>query len=366
MIDTRILNHVLGDENESLHILFYKDVVNQYALKIVSNQKNLIINSNDSIDMTLLYQKLSFYYPSTHSIQLLSISGSPITELISEEVQLSDLQTFDLKEQIVTIYIPPLLQKQGLIDFQELVAHLRSEDGCPWDREQTHKSLRTNLLEETYEVLTALDRDDCSGLEEELGDLLLQIMLHAQIATEEGRFNIEDVTAGIYDKLVYRHPHVFANSDVGGADEVIKNWEILKAAERKNKKKPKGMLSSIPKSMPALALAQDYQKRAARVGFDWRSIEPVKEKILEELDEVATAPNKEEIGKELGDVLFAMVNLVRWHGFDAESILREASARFADRFAFIEARVEEQGKTMNEFSLDQLDAFWDEAKANGK
>jgi tetrapyrrole methylase family protein/MazG family protein len=250
--------------------------------------------------------------------------------------------------------------------FMEMVAHLRSPEGCPWDREQTHQSLRTSLLEETYEVLSALDNQDPKSLREELGDLLLQIVLHAQIAMENGAFKMSDVFAGIYRKIVFRHPHVFTQQPAGSTQSVLRNWEKLKEIERKeNGGKGGGLLSGVPKIYPSLAQAQAYQERVKRVGFDWAKIDSVLEKVYEELDEVKNAEGTEELNAELGDLLFSVVNLVRWNKADAESVLREANQRFLQRFQFVEQKAGELGRQLGDMTLGEMDVLWDEAKENG-
>jgi tetrapyrrole methylase family protein/MazG family protein len=202
------------------------------------------------------------------------------------------------------------------------------------------------------------------GLKEELGDLLLQILLHAQIAVESGEFSMADVIEGINRKIVYRHPHVFGDVQVADANGVVQNWEKLKQQERTENgtEETKGLLDGIPVSFPALAQAQSIQDRAARVGFDWKEIEPVMDKVMEEYREVQEAPNAEERAKELGDLLFAVVNLVRWYKVDAESALRETNLKFRKRFAYIEKKSRETGKPMQEMTLDEMDVFWNEAK----
>ncbi len=238
------------------------------------------------------------------------------------------------------------------------------EDGCPWDKKQTHSSLRTYLLEETYEALDALDKNDIAGLKEELGDILLQILLHAQIAAEAGEFTMADVITSINRKIVYRHPHVFKDWVVDGEKDVIQNWESLKGQERlKNgDENKKGMLDGVPNSFPALAQAQAIQDRAARVGFDWPDIAPVMDKVLEELEEVRSAPTDEERAKELGDLLFAIVNLIRWYKVDSESALRLTNLKFRKRFAYIEEQARRSGKEMQKMTLAEMDEFWEQAK----
>lgn len=310
-------------------------------------------------------QTLLEVYHDEHPVRMIHAAGS-------KNAMIEDMPLFEIDRNrnigiLTSLYVEPLPSGTSFEEFQELIAHLRAPDGCPWDREQDHLTLRKHLLSETYEVLAALDEEDADHLCEELGDLLLQIVLHAQIANEYGEFGMKDVLKGIHDKIIRRHPHVFAQVEVDGVDDVLLNWEKIKAKERdkKDSKPENGILSGVPQNYPALAQSQEIQDRAARVGFDWDSIDPVLAKIFEELDEVKSAPDEIERSKELGDVLFAMVNLIRWYKQDAETVLREANIRFRRRFNFIEEAVKKTGKEMSQFSLTELDVFWDLAKKNG-
>jgi tetrapyrrole methylase family protein/MazG family protein len=198
---------------------------------------------------------------------------------------------------------------------------------------------------------------------EEFGDLLLQIVLNAQIASEEGEFGMQDVFKGIYDKIIRRHPHVFGETHVDGVGNVLKNWEKLKAEERLGSMEPeKGLLDGVPLALPALLQAQDYQDRAARVGFDWPEIEGVLEKIVEEIQEVRQAENVKELAGELGDLIFSLVNLARWKKIDAESALRGTNMRFRKRFAFVEAGAKKQARNLSDLTMDEMEALWREAK----
>lgn len=261
-----------------------------------------------------------------------------------------------------SLFVPPLATGASFEAFQEIVAHLRAPDGCPWDREQTHASLRTYLLEESYEALGAIDSGDTDAMREEFGDLLLQIMLNSQIANEAGDFNVNAVVKGIYDKIIRRHPHVFGEVQVDGVDGVLQNWEKLKEKERKDKKEKKGILGGVPAALPALTQAQEYQDRAARVGFDWPEIEGVLDKIREEIREVQEATEPDHVAEELGDLFFALVNLARWKKVDAESALRETNLKFKTRFAHIEAGAKKQERNLSDLSLDEMEALWQEAK----
>lgn len=300
-------------------------------------------------------------FPDTFPVMLVHSAGSQYMRV--EDIPLYAIDRSLAIGLLTTLYLPPLDKYSSFESFQDIVAHLRSPQGCPWDREQTHQSLRPNLLEETYEVLAALDEGNTRDLCEELGDLLLQIVLHVQIANEYGEFNMAEVLKGIHNKLVYRHPHVFGEIKVADQYEVIHNWEKLKEAERsKEKEHQEGILDGIAQALPALEQAQAYQKRVARVGFDWKNLAGVMDKVLEELQEVKSAKTQEQNSKEIGDLLFAVVNLVRWHDVDAESALRIANARFRQRFSYIEACARRQGRKLSELSFDEMDKLWNEAK----
>jgi tetrapyrrole methylase family protein/MazG family protein len=261
------------------------------------------------------------------------------------------------------LFVPPLGEGTSLEAFQEIVARLRAPDGCPWDREQTHKSLRNNLMEEAYEVLAAMDSGDPVKMVEEFGDLLLQIVLNAQIASEEGEFNMADVIKGIYDKIIHRHPHVFGDIPLEGIQGVLKNWENLKAAERADRhESERGLLDGVPLALPALSQAQEYQDRVARVGFNWKDIEGVLDKVLEEVQEVRAVSSQEQLVEEMGDLFFVLVNLARWKRLDAESALRETNLRFKRRFTLMEQGASKQNRKLSDFSASELDELWETAK----
>ena len=300
-------------------------------------------------------------YPQDHLVHLLHHVGSAGQFL--EELSLEMLDSSNHLAPNTTLYLPPLGPSTSLEAFQEIVAHLRAPDGCPWDREQTHQSLRPNLLEEAYELVAALDDNDPAAMTEEFGDLLLQIVLHAQIASEEGTFNFADIVHGIHTKIVRRHPHVFGDLTLEGADSVIKNWEKLKDEERKaNGDESKGLLDGIARAMPSLIQAQTFQKRVARVGFDWPSVQGVLDKISEEILEIENAPSLAERNDEFGDLLFALVNWARWFDIDAESALRSTNRRFRARFSHIEKIAQQQGRSIAELSLQEMENYWDHAK----
>jgi len=308
-------------------------------------------------------------YPETHLVTLVHAAGTERERIIT--IPLYELDRQPGIDHLTTLYLPPLAGAASLPALQETVAHLRAPDGCPWDREQTHLSLRPYLLEEAYEVLAALDAEDRRALIEELGDLLLQIVLHAQIAAEEGDFLMADVIRTIDAKLHRRHPHVFGAVTVSGVSEVLVNWEAIKRSERvhagdsapeKAGAQPKSILDGVPPAMPALARAQAIAERVARVGFDWPDVQGVLEKIAEEARELAAAASPEARAAELGDLLTAVVNLARWLDVDAESALRAANDRFCRRFRMVEQLAAQRGLELSALDIHALDALWEEAK----
>lgn len=242
----------------------------------------------------------------------------------------------------------------------EIMAKLRAPDGCPWDREQTYKDIAAHTLEETHEVLDAIDREDYKDLCEELGDLLLQVIFYAQIAAEEKRFTIDDVLDGISKKIIHRHPHVFGGEKVSGSDEVLKNWEILKKQEGK-----KSVIGGVPKSLPSLLKAFRLGEKTSRVGFDWDNAEGILEKVEEEareLHEATKSKDRDAIDCEFGDLLFTMANLGRFLNVDPEGSLRRATEKFMKRFKFIEDKVENSNMEMSKLKPEEWDKLWNEAK----
>jgi len=248
----------------------------------------------------------------------------------------------------------------------EIMARLRGPDGCPWDREQTFDSVKPYTLEETYEVLDAIDRRDWNDLSEELGDFLLQAVFYAQMAGEQNLFAIDDALDAINQKLIRRHPHVFADESAETAGDVKKIWGEVKAAEKKEKgKQADTLLSGVPRALPALVEAQQIASRAAGVGFDWENAEQVIDKLHEELAELNEARRNathDRLEDELGDMLFVIVNLARFVKVDPEQALRRTNAKFRERFGFIERKLSERGKSLQEATLDEMEALWQEAK----
>jgi MazG family protein len=243
-------------------------------------------------------------------------------------------------------------------DLLNIMQKLRSQEGCPWDREQNFNSLLPYLLEESYEYIDAVQSGNAKLMAEELGDLLLQVVFHAQIAKDEGKFAIEDVINEICEKMIRRHPHVFGSENLGTSKEVLKKWEEIKAAEKEGK--PQSAMDKVPRSMVALTRAQELSRRAAKVGFDWDNAKPVLEKIKEEVGEFeAEKDGSLEAEEEFGDILFALVNLARHKGINAETALARANAKFEKRFRQVEIMA---GGKPQDFTLEQLDEFWNKAK----
>ena len=250
-------------------------------------------------------------------------------------------------------------QFQTLVD---IVERLRAPGGCPWDREQTHESLKRNLVEEAYETMEAIDEGSPQLLAEELGDLLVQVAFHSDIAREAGEFEVSDVLTHINRKLVRRHPHVFSDTSVQDAREVERNWERIKAEEREAKGERQSVVDGLPRDLPALAYAQLIQDRAARSGFEWDEISGVLDKVSEEVEELRAAETTEERVHELGDLLFAMVNLARWLNIQAEDALRQGNRRFHWRYTKMEELASQRGQEFTQLSLDEKEELWQEAK----
>ena len=321
----------------------------------------VLLTGVDSRELALQVKKvLLVVYPQAHGVFV-------INEGKVKEERLGELGGGDFSNS-TCLYLPSLGEGTSFESFAEIVAHLRAPDGCPWDKEQTHQTLRTHLLEEAYETLTAMDENDPAGMQEEFGDLLLQILLNSQIAGETDEFSMTNVIKSIYDKIVRRHPHVFGDVKLDGVKGVLQNWEKLKEKERKDngvEKKQKGLLDGVPLALPALTQAQEYQDRAARVGFDWPEVEGVLDKIREEIEEIKLAQNIDEVTGELGDLFFVLVNLARWKKVDAESALRGTNLKFKKRFAHVEQSTKKHGRNLSDMTLAEMDILWNEAKKLG-
>ena len=310
-------------------------------------------------------------YPDEHPTVLLDGAGTGRERIL--ELPLYEIDRYDATP-LTSLYVSPMPVVSGFEGFQETIARLRSPEGCPWDREQTHQSLRTNLLEESYEVLAAIDENDPDSLREELGDLLLQVVLHAQIAVEEGEFRMAEVIAQIDAKLKRRHPHVWDNLEVEGVDEVISNWEVIKRRERAEKGTPeRSLLGGIPSALPALAQAAAYTDRAGRIGFDrvwargiWVTLgQPERERLAGLLDvlseAIADQPAPEAQVQLLGDILLVIADWARSVEIDPESALREANTRFARRFAVVESASRVSGESLEKIPVELIRKLWREA-----
>ncbi|MFN2271787.1 MAG: nucleoside triphosphate pyrophosphohydrolase [Anaerolineae bacterium] len=309
------------------------------------------------VKLTLMNQ-----YPDDHEVALVRAAGTPEEQVV--RLPLYELDRYDV-EHLTTLYVPSLPGVASFEGLQETMAQLRAPDGCPWDREQTHESLRGTLLEEAYEVAAAIDAvaagaGDVRALQEELGDLLLQVLIHTQIATEEGEFKMPAVVSGIDGKLKHRHPHVWGGREVSGTDEVLQRWEELKREEKGGKR---SVFDGVPSVLPALQQADTYSRRAARVGFDWSDPDGVADKVREEIAEVEAAATPEAREAEVGDLLFATVNWARWLEVDPEVALRQANARFARRFRAMERMACERDLDMTAMDIDALELLWQEAKS---
>jgi len=257
-----------------------------------------------------------------------------------------------------------LKDKYDINDLISIVTALRAPGGCPWDREQTHESIRKNFIEETYEVIEAINKQDTAGLKEELGDVLLQVALHCEMEREKGNFNFDDVANDIVQKLVIRHPHVFGEVKANNEAEALDSWNAAKQKSKGTKSRSEEM-QSVPRELPALMRAQKIQHKASKVGFDWADVSGALDKLSEEINELKTAMsegNQQAIGEEFGDVLFSCVNVSRFLGVDSEEALTGATDKFVSRFTETERLAEERGIVMKEAPLEVLDALWEEAK----
>jgi tetrapyrrole methylase family protein/MazG family protein len=311
-------------------------------------------------------------YPDDYPVKLITAAGDAGQEQV-RSLPLYELDRLNAYGNLTTVYVPPTRDEPVLNRcfwrLREIVAILRGPEGCPWDREQTHQSLRKYLLEETYEVLETIEEEDFDAMCEEMGDLLLQIMLHAQMAEEEGFFTIEDVVATLNEKLIRRHPHVFGDWKARDAEEVAQRWEAIKVGEKKAKDPDHtsfvSLLDEVPKCLPALSKAYKYQKKAAKVGFDWDNPEDVKQKVMEEWQELSRAQTPDQQKEEMGDLLFSLINLARFLKIDPEEALTLTNRKFKQRFQYIESQLQKAGRTWEETPLEVMESWWKEAKALG-
>jgi len=306
------------------------------------------------------------YYDDEHEVIVIRGAGIRNEEEI-QRVPLYELDRLDILDHLTSVYIPRVEDKKGRYDFKDLVEimeKLRSEDGCPWDRKQTHDTLKPYMIEEAYEVLEAIDQEDHYLLEEELGDLMLQVVFHAQIADENGFFDVDDVIDQICNKLVRRHPHVFSDVVAETSEDVLVNWEAIKR-EEKEETTHYASMERIPKEMPALMRSYKVQAKAADVGFDWDDISGALDKVNEEwaeLMEIIESNNRDKIEEELGDLIFAVVNVARFMKIRPELALQKTVEKFLRRFKYIEDTLEKKGTKVHDSNLEEMDFYWNEAK----
>ena len=300
-------------------------------------------------------------YPDEHEVMLVHGAGTEVEQI--QRIKLYEIDHDEETSHLTSLYLPPVAMRSDLGALAEAVATLRGPDGCPWDQKQTPQSMRDSFLEEVCEVLDALDRDDVAGVCEELGDVLLHVTMQAQMAAEMEDFTLSDVIAGIYAKIVRRHPHVWGDGQADDSEAVLVNWEAIKAEEKKGQPQDRSVLSNIPAGLPALAQSQKIQRRVGKAGFDWDDIQGVYDKLQEEIAEVRVAETPEEISAEIGDVLFTAVNLAKWLGVDAEIALREANLRFSGRFREVERLAGLRDLILSEQTEKVLLDLWFEAKA---
>ncbi len=311
--------------------------------------------------------KLMEYYDDEYEITIIRAAGIDGEEKIVK-LPLYELDRIDWLDHLTSIFVEKIdnnkIKKYKMDNLVSIMEQLRSKEGCPWDREQDHQSLKPYLIEESYEVLEALENDDMELLEEELGDLLLQIIFHSQIARENGYFNISDVITGICNKLTSRHPHVFGELEVNSSEKVLINWEAIKREEKEEKSHTESLMR-IPKQLPALMKSYKIQGKAAKVGFDWENVHGALEKVSEELQElvdVLDSDNKDEINEEVGDLLFAVVNVARFLKVRPELALNKTIEKFIRRFKFIEETSGKNNQKMEQMTLEEMDKLWNLAK----
>ncbi|MFF2450333.1 nucleoside triphosphate pyrophosphohydrolase [Neobacillus sp. NPDC058068] len=330
---------------------------------IISQVYDQFIASN--VKLTLM-EKL----PDDYQVYIVTAAGSK-HELI-EKLPLYELDRNVTINNLTSVYVPPVTEEEILLKnfskLRSIIADLRGPNGCPWDKEQTHESLKRYLIEETYEVIDAIDSEDIDHLMEELGDVLLQVMLHAQIGEDDGYFSIDDVIEGLSAKMIRRHPHVFGNVIAANSEEVLQNWQEIKKQEKGEA--PSTILEGVSKSLPNLLRAYELQRSAAKVGFDWQEIAPALAKVKEELEEFVneldgTAEGLERAKKEFGDILFAFVNVARFLKIHPEEALYETNEKFTRRFQYIEEKVKASSRAFEDYTLEELDQYWDEAKRKG-
>lgn len=332
-------------------------------------QHILIAQVYDAFSASEVKLTLMEKYRDDYPVTIVTAAGSSQEKLVT--VPLYELDHVAELNNLTTVYVPPVASdEEALRDwttFRKIIATLRGPNGCPWDQKQTHESLKKYLLEEAHEFLAAVDAEDDFGMIEELGDVLLQVFLHAQIGEDNGYFNLEEVLASISEKMIRRHPHVFGDVCVEGAEQVVENWEEIKRAEKGERNER--LLAGEYRAESSLQTAYNYQKKAAKVGFDWPDVKEAWDKLIEEMKEFQAEMEEGDARKrmdEFGDVLFTLVNVARFYKISPEEAMLHANEKFASRFHYIEDQVERSGKEFAAFTLEELDSFWDEAKLREK
>ncbi|MFS0881652.1 nucleoside triphosphate pyrophosphohydrolase [Metabacillus niabensis] len=341
----------LGLESEHLQLRGHLIITQVYDQMVASEVK-----------LTLMEQ-----LPDEYKVKIVTAAGSSLEQI--KEVPLYELDREVSINNLTSIYVPPVENQEILhhqfSEFRKIIAKLRGPNGCPWDKEQTHQSLKRYLIEECYELIEAIEEEDIDHMIEELGDVLLQVVLHAQIGEDEGMFSINDVIKEVADKMVRRHPHVFGDMTINSTDDVLSNWDKIKQGE-KGGLETSSILDHVSKALPALSRAYQLQKKAAKVGFDWPVIEETWEKVKEEITEFEMELKQDANGKnamqEFGDVLFALINVGRYYNIEPEEALISTNRKFYNRFRYIETKALESGKSLQDMSLEEMDHFWDEAK----
>lgn len=349
------------DPIEGLKIIDAFDIKNQILDKRIGTIITQVYNPLIASEVKL---QLLEYYNDETEIQYVRAAGIEGQESI-RTIPLYELDMQEDIDYLTSIYIPKdINNKKDFYDLIQVIEALRSENGCPWDIEQTHNSIKNQILEESYEVVEAIENDDIDGLIEELGDVLLHIVFHSVIGKEDGYFNINDVIQSITEKMIYRHPHVFGDEHKNSSEEVLTSWEELKIKEKKFETLTEE-IEAIAKTLPSLIRTNKVQKKASKVGFDFDSIIEASKKVEEELKEVLDvykSNNREKILEEVGDLLFACVNVSRLLNIDGEEALSSATKKFIKRFSFIEAEALKQGKNLKDMSIDDMNILWEKAK----
>lgn len=335
------------------------------------NQHMIICQVYDAFIASEVKLTLMEQLPDEYEVAIITAAGTKEEQI--KKVKLYELDRGVTLNNLTSVYVPPVKEEHYTYhrfdSLRHTIATLRGPNGCPWDKEQTHESLKKYLIEETYELIDAINREDDENIIEELGDILLQVMLHAQIGEDEGWFSIDDVIRTINEKMIRRHPHVFGDVSVKNSTEVVQNWDAIKEQE-KGKNNSDSVLDDVPKSFPALLKAYHYQKRAGKIGFDWDEVEPMWEKVAEEIEEFKAEVSKTNIESqsatlEFGDVLFALVNISRFYKIDPEEALASTNQKFYQRFSYIEQKIKQSNKSIDDYTLEELDMIWNEAKRKG-